>query len=272
MNLVLSLVALVALTIISIVLFKMYFIPKKVQASFEGNFAELDHKLAKKYDQVNLERQRIYPAIMAFFLVMVYTYVMVEHKTYDKVVVEEKQEVQKVVEEIVDIPITEMPPPEPPQPKVSMVMEVVKDDEIIEEKPKAEEQKPDDKLSFDLPEEIVEEVKEEKTAPQIHIMVEQSSEPAEGMMVFNDRLNNRLAEVVAKLNTDGVSSGVIMLQFVILENGQVSNMQVLQGIHPSVDKVVAQEFVKLAPKWQPGKIQGQAVRQLIQYPVMLMFE
>lgn len=271
MNLVLSLVALVALTVIVIVLFKQYLIPKKVHPSFEGNFAELDYKLAKKYDQVNLERQRIYPAIMAFFLVMIYTYVMVEHKTYDKVIVEEKKEVQKVVEEIVDIPVTEMPPPEPPQPKVSMVLEVVKDDEIIEEKPKAEE-KPEEKLTFDMPEEIVEEVKEEKTAPQIHIMVEQDSEPAEGKAVFDQRLNNRINEVVSKMNTDGVSSGVIMLQFVILENGQVSNMQVLQGIHPSVDKVVAQEFVKLAPKWQPGKIQGQAVRQLMQYPVMLMFE
>ncbi len=271
MGLMIATILLVGLTIIAALVFRFFLVPKGASvAPIGGSMGELDHKLLKKYDSANIHKQRLYTIIIALFIVMVFTYTLIEKKTYDEIVTVQKQEVVQVTEEIIDIPITEQPPPEPPKPKVSQVMKVVEDEEIIEEEPEKEEELPDDELLFE--DDIEEEIVEEEIEPQVHMMVEQEAVPPGGLMGFNDQLNSRIGDILSNMDLGGVSQGVIMLQFIILENGQISNIQVLQGVDPTVDKAVAKAFVQTAPRWSPGKIQGQSVRQLMQYPIMIMFE
>lgn len=274
MGLMIATILLVGLTIIAALVFRFFLVPKAASVAPTGNsMGELDHKLLKKYDAANIHKQRLYTIIIALFIVMVFTYTLIEKKTYDEIVTVAKQEVVQVTEEIIDIPITEQPPPEPPKPKVSQVMKVVEDEEIIEEEPEEIEEEPDDELLFE-DDIIEEEIVEEEIEPQVHMMVEQDAVPPGGLQVFDNRIKTKVSEYFNSNQSmlDGVSSGVIMLQFIVLENGQISNVQVLQGVDPAVDKIVVQQFKSLAPRWQPGKIQGQSVRQLMNYPILMMFE
>ena len=60
---------------------------------------------------------------------------------------------------------------------------------------------------------------------------------------------------------DDLSAGVVLLRFVVLDNGNIASMEVMQGIDPKVDYIVKSEFEKLA-NYNPGKNQGQHEKEL----------
>lgn len=54
--------------------------------------------------------------------------------------------------------------------------------------------------------------------------------------------------------------GRVYVQFIVEPDGSVSNAEVVKGIGAGCD-AEALRVVKMSPKWNPGKIQGEAVRQ-----------
>ena len=60
--------------------------------------------------------------------------------------------------------------------------------------------------------------------------------------------------------------GRVVMSFVVEPDGSVSNVQVVRGVDPSLDKE-ATRVVKAMPKWVPGKQNGQAVRVKYNLPV-----
>lgn len=60
--------------------------------------------------------------------------------------------------------------------------------------------------------------------------------------------------------------GKVVLKFVVLENGSVGDVQVLQSLHPSCDKE-AIRVVKSLPRFTPGKQQGKPVKVWFTLPV-----
>jgi protein TonB len=62
--------------------------------------------------------------------------------------------------------------------------------------------------------------------------------------------------------------GKCFLQFVVEEDGSITNIKVLRGVPdcPEFD-MEAVRIVKSMPKWKPGKIQGRAVRSYYTLPV-----
>ena len=60
--------------------------------------------------------------------------------------------------------------------------------------------------------------------------------------------------------------GRVVVSFVVEPDGTVSNVQVVRGVDPSLDKE-AVRVTKSMPKWVPGKQNGQAVRVKYNLPV-----
>lgn len=66
-------------------------------------------------------------------------------------------------------------------------------------------------------------------------------------------------------NENGIE-GVVYLKFVVNENGQVSNIQVIRGIHASCDQE-AIRVISQMPNWTPGYIDGTPVSVWYKIPV-----
>ena len=60
--------------------------------------------------------------------------------------------------------------------------------------------------------------------------------------------------------------GRVVVSFVVEPDGSISNVQVVRGVDPSLDKE-ASRVTKAMPKWIPGKQNGQAVRVKYNLPV-----
>jgi len=62
--------------------------------------------------------------------------------------------------------------------------------------------------------------------------------------------------------------GRVVCSFVVEEDGTVSNLEVIKHIDPALDKEAVRVLSQM-PKWNPGTIQGQAVR--VKYTVPITF-
>ena len=60
--------------------------------------------------------------------------------------------------------------------------------------------------------------------------------------------------------------GKVFLSFVVEMDGSLSNIQVIRGAHPSLDRE-ALRVVKSMPKWSPGKQNGKPCRVKYTLPV-----
>ena len=63
--------------------------------------------------------------------------------------------------------------------------------------------------------------------------------------------------------------GKVTLQLVIEKDGSISNVKIIRGKHPSLDKE-AVRIVQSMPNWNPGRNNGQVVR--VSYLLPLTFK
>ncbi|MDT3401412.1 energy transducer TonB [Mucilaginibacter terrae] len=63
--------------------------------------------------------------------------------------------------------------------------------------------------------------------------------------------------------------GRVMLSFIIEKDGKLSDIQILKGISPELDRE-ALRVLKLAPAWKPGMQNGHAVR--VKYTIPIVFQ
>ena len=61
--------------------------------------------------------------------------------------------------------------------------------------------------------------------------------------------------------------GRVLLQFVVGADGKVSNVKVVRGVDPALDKE-AVRVVQSSPKWTPGKQRDRAVKVTYTFPVI----
>lgn len=73
----------------------------------------------------------------------------------------------------------------------------------------------------------------------------------------------------AEAAEDG-ASGKVIVQFVIEKDGSVSNVKVLRGKHPALDRE-AVRVVKLMPDWTPGRLGDKPVRCIYCLPINFSF-
>lgn len=172
----------------------------------------------------------------------------------------------EVEEEI--IPITRQeevkPPPPPPPPAVADILNIVEDDVELDE----ELEIMDTEMSQDDIVDFSNMVFEEETRDEgeIFMIVEEMPEFPGG----TEALQRYLAQsvrypVIAQEN--GIQ-GRVYIQFVINQNGEVTNATILRGVDPSLDRE-ALRVVEAMPKWKPGKQRNRPVR--VSYTVPINF-
>ncbi|MNK09764.1 Gram-negative bacterial tonB protein [compost metagenome] len=110
------------------------------------------------------------------------------------------------------------------------------------------------------------EEKVEKKEEVIYDIVDEPAEPPGGMAALKRYLaeNIKYPQTAVEMGLEGKC----YLQFVVSENGYISNVRVKKGVTdcPECDEE-AKRVVRGMPKWTPGKVNGKAVNSTFSLPV-----
>ena len=118
-----------------------------------------------------------------------------------------------------------------------------------------------DKVVEEKPKEVA---KPKEEGPVNMAMVEQKPEFPGGTAAMYKWLGDNINYPTAAAE-DGVQ-GKVTVAFVVEKDGRITNVQVVRGKHPALDKE-AMRVVKAMPKWTPGRNNGQPVRVIYNLPV-----
>ena len=179
--------------------------------------------------------------------------------TGDQVVVEEEQIISTQEQQ-------EVPPEMPKIPVLSDVIDIVDDDIEIKEDllVNLEDNANLGVEIMDYHAEVVEEVVEEEAIP--FALVEEKPKFQGGdANTFSKWVNSKL--VYPEIAKENGVQGRVTLQFTVGKDGKVSNVQVLRGVDPSLDKE-AVRIVSSSPQWTPGKQRDRAVPVTYTFPVI----
>ncbi|MDT3356110.1 MAG: energy transducer TonB [Bacteroidota bacterium] len=116
----------------------------------------------------------------------------------------------------------------------------------------------------DYVEQVEEEVIEEEAIP---FQLVESKPKFQGgdANAFSKWVNQRL--VYPEIAKENGVQGRVMLQFTVNADGSVSNVKVLRGVDPALDKE-AVRVVSSSPKWEPGKQRDRKVKVTYTFPVI----
>jgi periplasmic protein TonB len=220
----------------------------------------------KKSPKADLESKKT--VFMQIGLVVVLSLVLIafEWTTMDVNINLSLQDQGEVVEEEI-VPITLQedipPPPPPPPPVISDVLNIVEDDveldldlEILDTEMDQNTQIDFSAITFD----------DEVRDSEIFMIVEEMPEFPGGDAALQRYLSTSIRyPVIAQEN--GIQ-GRVYIRFVINQNGEVTNAEILRGVDASVDRE-ALRVVQAMPKWKPGRQRNRAVR--VSYTVPINF-
>ncbi len=164
-------------------------------------------------------------------------------------------------EELLDIPLTEHEPPEPPKPKIIQPVIVESEEPIIEEELVIdfgeEFDSPIDDLAFTV-------VEEPEEAPEFVDFAEEMPVPKGGMKAFYEYLGKHMNYPRSAISI-GIE-GKVFVQFIVEKDGTLSNVHVVKGIHDACDAEAAR-VIKSYPSWTPGKQGHRPVRVRMMMPI-----
>ena len=223
----------------------------------------------KKTPKADLESKKLLLREIGLILTLLLVLGGFEYKTYDKsfsglgdgtaVMIEEEQ-----------IPHTmETPPPPPEMPKIPVVSDdiIIVDDDIQITTDLIINTEDDKNLGVEIREYVQgrkEEVVEEEELP--FMMVEDKPRFMGGdEHSFTRWVAERL--VYPEIAKENSVQGRVILQFRVNTDGSVSDVKVVRGVDPSLDKE-AVRVVSSSPKWTPGRQRNKPVRVVYVFPVI----
>ncbi|MFT6815543.1 MAG: protein TonB [Sphingobacteriales bacterium] len=216
----------------------------------------------KKKPEVDLHNKRSLFLQIGLAVAMLLVLLAFEWKSFDKRISSLGELVVEEVEQEI-IPITEQPkkPPPPPPPPAPLELEVVEDDAEIEEvEIKSTEVDEDTRV------EIIEApAPEENTNEQeVFTIVENMPEFPGGEAAMRKYIGKNIK--YPNLARENKVEGTVYIQFVINQNGEISDVKILRGIGAGCDEE-ALRVIKKMPAWAPGKQRGKPVRVQFTLPV-----
>ena len=224
----------------------------------------------KKSAKANLENKKLLFTEIGVIIALGVVYIAFDWSTSDKQV-SVFEETAEVVEAEEMIPITQETPPPPPTaaPKIPILSDQIDivDDEIQVDDNLFMNLEDDASMGveiMDYVETVEEEVVEEEAIP-FQFVEEKPSFMGGDANAFSKWVNERL--VYPEIAKENGVSGRVTLQFTVNTDGTVSNIKVLRGVDPSLDKE-AVRVVSMSPKWTPGKQRDRAVKVTYTFPVI----
>lgn len=167
-------------------------------------------------------------------------------------------------DDLIEIPITRPEPPQPPAPpapKIADIIEVTTDNEPVNDLPVDTEIDAGSAVQIEeLPVVSCSEEVNEEDEPPIVI--------CEDMPEFRGNLLKYVAEHVnyPEIAKENDIQGTVYVGFVINENGKVTDVTILRGVDPILDKE-ALKVVENLPDWKPGKQSGKNVKVRMNIPI-----
>lgn len=228
----------------------------------------LIYQEAKKYERADLELLRpLLLSVGLFLSLLVITIAFqVKQRTENEIVTLIAN--SNLVEEILEVPPTEVTPPQPSI-QLPRVVEVPNEEEIVKEID----------VTFDM--EVNSDTRlqdivviespvidiEKENLDQIFLVVEESAKPKEGMNAFYAFVNENIKypAQARRMNVEGK----VFVEFVVSKDGTLTDINVVKGIGSGCDEE-AMRIVQLSPPWQAAKQRGKAVRQRIVLPIFFM--
>ena len=222
----------------------------------------------KKSENASLEKDKLVYVLMGLVFVRSLVYVALEW-TEREVTKYEVTDTEFLFEEEVEIQQTSQETPPPPPPPAVQEVEVLNVVEDNVETESIEVNTEDDKEVEVVIAAPVEAPVEEEEEEVIFKVVEQNAEFPGGEKELRKYLSEHIKyPVIAQEN--GIQ-GRVVVSFVVEPDGSISNVQVVRGVDPSLDKE-AVRVCKQMPKWNPGKQNGQAVRVKYNLPVQFKLQ
>jgi len=248
---------------------KIYVLLQIASGIIEKQYKHITNMEIKKSPKADLENKKLLFREIGLVAVLGIVLLAFEWSSSDKQELMDLTAESVAVEEEI-IPITqqqqELPPEMPKIPVLSDVIDIVDDDIKIEDDHflNLEDNK---NLGVEIMEyhaEVVEEVVEEEAIP--FALVEEKPKFQGGdANTFSKWVNSKL--VYPEIAKENGVQGRVTLQFTVGKDGQVSNVQVLRGVDPSLDKE-AVRIVSSSPKWEPGKQRDRSVPVTYTFPVI----
>lgn len=221
----------------------------------------------KKTPKANLENKRLLFVELGAVVTLAVVYFAFSVGTTEKQVATLDAGAQQVIEEEF-VPVTqETPPPPPEAPKIPVLSDQI---DIVDDEVKVDDNiinlEDDDELGVEImdyvegPEE--EEIEEE--AIPFQLVETKPSFMGGDANQFSKWVATRL--VYPEIAKENGVQGRVMLQFRVEADGRVTNVRVMRGVEPSLDKE-AVRVVSSSPKWSPGKQRDRAVPVTYTFPV-----
>lgn len=161
-------------------------------------------------------------------------------------------------EELIDITRQEQkspPPPPPPQ------IEEVPDEEEIEEEVVDMDIEATEDTEIET---IVEEGPEEVDEDEVFVMVEDNPSFPGGQEAMFAFIGKNVQ--YPRMEQENNITGRVTVSFIVEKDGSISNVKVLKGVSPGLDKE-AIRVIKSMPKWSPGQQQDRKVRVKVTIPI-----
>lgn len=221
----------------------------------------------KKSPKADLNNRKLLFVEIGFVVALLITLGAFEWTSKDKQEFTLTAENTEIVEEEI-IPITQDVPPPPPEVKIPVLSDQIDivDDEI-EVETNIMDLEDDSSIGveiMDYVEQVEEEVVEEEAIP-FQLVEQKPSFNGGDANEFSKWVNGKL--VYPEIAKENGVQGRVMLQFTVNTDGSVSNVKVLRGVDPSLDKE-AVRVVSSSPKWKPGRQRDRAVKVTYTFPVI----
>lgn len=222
----------------------------------------------KKSEKASLENKKLLFVEIGFVAALLVTLLAFEWTSKEKKEAALIADNTELTEEEI-VPITqETPPPPPEAPKIPILSDQI---DIIDDNIKVDNEmmnlEDNDNLGIEIKdyvEETVEEEVEEEAIP-FQLVEKKPSFQGGDANDFSKWVNERL--VYPEIAKENGVQGRVMLQFTVGADGKVSNVKVLRGVDPSLDKE-AVRVVSMSPKWTPGKQRDRNVKVTYTFPVI----
>ncbi|NMM48665.1 energy transducer TonB [Marinigracilibium pacificum] len=221
----------------------------------------------KKSPKADLERKSPLFLSIGYVITLAFVLFAFEYGFKEEGDIQNFGSMNEIMEETIDIPITEQPPPPPPKIQQPEIIEVP-DEEEIEEEIEVD-------LDVEIDEEtVIEEVQfeaepVEEEVEQVFTIVEESAGFPGGMDAWYTFLKDNL-KYPSQARRMGIE-GRVYVEFIVSKTGQLSDIRVVKGIGGGCDEE-AVRVLKQSPRWQPGKQRGRPVIQKMTFPIMFKLQ
>lgn len=221
----------------------------------------------KKSEKANLENKRLLFVEIGFIVALLAVWGAFSYSSKEKSTNSLMSENRQIEEEEI-IPITQELPPPPPEVKIPVISDVIV---IMDDDLKVDDLNIDTEDDanigveiMDYKEEVIEETIEEETVP--FVLVEEKPKFQGGDA--NDFTKWVMSRIVyPEIAKENGVQGRVTLQFKINKDGTLTDVKVVRGVDPSIDKE-AVRVVSSSPKWTPGKQRDRAVPVSYTFPVV----